>query len=244
MSEFEDDEKFATSFRHADGSVAHVFSSHHRKTVLRHFQWMQQYGIDGAFVQRFAVETFEPKKLNHCNTVLMHCREGANRFGRRYAVMYDLSGLRGRQMDRVIDDWKLLVDRMKIGHDEPDRAYLRVNGRPLVAVWGVGFNDGRRYSLADCEKFIRFLKDDPHTGWRTLNRDSLREPKLHEVIVQTDIVSPWTVGRYTSLDTVTRHAEHVWRADIEWCQQKGKEYLPVVFPGFVSTSKQKGRGRQ
>ena len=28
------------------------------------------------------------------------------------------------------------------------------------------------------------------------------------------------------------HAERDWRADMEWCQQHGKQYLPVVFPGF------------
>ncbi len=99
---------FPTPFRHADGSVAHVFSSYCRKTVLRHFQWMKEYGIDGAFVQRFAVSTVGLDSLNHCNTVLAHCREGANRYGRAYAVMYDLSGLRAGQTQQVIDDWKLL----------------------------------------------------------------------------------------------------------------------------------------
>src|SRR5262245_59866470 len=37
VSEFADDEKFATPFRHADGRVAHLFSSTRRATVLRHF---------------------------------------------------------------------------------------------------------------------------------------------------------------------------------------------------------------
>ena len=150
------DEQFATPFRHADGSVAYVFSSHCRKTVLRHFQWMKDYGIDGAFVQRFGVSTVGPVSLNHCNTVLAHCREGANRNGRTYAVMYDLSGLRAGQTQQVIDDWKLLVDRMRIGRDEGDRAYLHHRGKPVVAVWGIGFNDGRKYTLEECERLVRF----------------------------------------------------------------------------------------
>ncbi len=243
VSELSDDEKFATPFRHADGAVAHVFSSHRRETVLRHFRWMQEYGIDGAFVQRFAVETFHPKNLNHCNTVLAHAREGANRHGRAYAVMYDLSGLQAGQMPRVMDDWRRLVDRMRLGRDAQDHAYLHHNGKPVVAVWGVGFNDGRQYTLAECAELLRFLKEDPEyggatimlgvpTGWRTLDRDSVPDPKLHEVIRRADIVSPWTVGRYVSPQTAVRHARQCWAPDLAWCREEGKDYLPVVFPGF------------
>lgn len=243
VGELDDDERFATSFRHADGSVAHVFSSHCRKTVLRHFQWMREYGIDGAFVQRFGVSTIGRESLQHCNTVLAHCREGANRHGRAYAVMYDLSGLRAGQVQQVVDDWKMLVDRMRVGRDGGDQAYLHHRGRPVVAIWGIGFNDGRRYSLEECSRLVRFLKHDENyggltvmigvpTGWRTLDRDSLSDRRLHEIILQADIVSPWTVGRYTSPRTAARHAQQCWKPDIEWCRQHGKDYLPVVFPGF------------
>ena len=243
VSELDADEKFATRFRHADGSVAAVFSSFCRKTVLRHFGWMQDYEIDGAFVQRFAVQTHHPLNLNHCNTVLMHCREGANVHGRAYAVMYDLSGLQAGQMGHVMDDWKSLVDRMRIGKDDKDRAYLREGGKPVVAVWGVGFNDGRQYTLAECGELVQFLKHDKQyggctvmlgvpTGWRTLDRDSMTDKTLHDVILEADIVSPWTVGRYASLKSVARHADERWKQDIQWCEQHGKKYLPVVFPGF------------
>ncbi len=243
VSELDAAEKFPTPFRHADGSTAFVFSSFCRPTVLRHFAWMQEYGIDGAFVQRFAVQTQHPLNLNHCNTVLMHCREGANSHGRTYAVMYDLSGLQAGQMGRVREDWKSLVDGMRIGRDAHDRAYLRHSGKPVVAVWGVGFNDGRQYTLAECEDLVRFLKHDPQyggctvmlgvpTGWRTLDRDSVRDPQLHEIIRQADIVSPWTVGRYATPSSVARHADERWKPDIQWCDQQGKQYLPVVFPGF------------
>ncbi len=243
MSELDEDEKFPTAFRQADGSVAYVFSSLCRKTVLRHFRWMRSYGIDGVFVQRFATRTYSTPNVNHCNSVLMHCREGANVTGRAYAVMYDLSGLRLGQMHHVIEDWKSLVDRMQLGRDPRDRAYLHEGGRPVVAVWGVGFDDGRRYTLDECAELVRFLKEDRHyggctvmlgvpTGWRTLNRDSVSDKKLHDIILQADIVSPWTVGRYSSSRSVARHAEDCWRQDIAWCARHQKKYLPVVFPGF------------
>jgi hypothetical protein len=243
VSELDDDEKYATPFRHADGRVAHVFSSHNRKTVLRQFRWMQEYAIDGVFVQRFGIETIEPLDLRHCNTVLAHCREGANRHGRCYAVMYDLSGLPKGGVRHVMEDWQNLVSRMKIAKDPKDVAYLRHDGKPVVAVWGVGFNDGRKYTLAECERLVDFLKNDKEcggftvllgvpTGWRTLDTDSVKDPALHRIIAKGDIISPWTVGRYNSLEGVAEHARLRWHEDVEWCRKHNKAYLPVLFPGF------------
>jgi hypothetical protein len=243
VSELGADEKYPTAFRHADGSAADVFSSYNPTTVLRHFHWMQQYGIDGVFVQRFAIETFNPVNLRHCNVVLDSCRQGANEYGRAYAVMYDLSGLGAGQMNRVIEDWKTLVDRMALGRDDKDKAYLHHGGKPVVAVWGIGFNDGRKYMLAECRSLIDFLKHDPKyggctvmlgvpTGWRTLDRDAVADKSLHDVILAGDIVSPWTIGRFNSPEKATRFARERWKPDIDWCKQHGKEYLPVVFPGF------------
>lgn len=243
VSELADDEKFPTDFRDAAGNVASVFSSHRRPTVVRHFRWMQEYGIDGAFVQRFAVETRPTANFHHVNTVLANCRAGANLHGRAYAVMYDLSGLRRGEMSHVIEDWKLLRDRMRIGRDERDRAYLRHGGRPVVAVWGIGFNDDRGYTLDECEALVRFLKEDATygdctvmlgvpTGWRTLDRDCVADPKLHDIIRLADIVSPWTVGRYDSPRGAQEHLRKCLHGDMAWCQEHAKDYLPVVFPGF------------
>jgi hypothetical protein len=243
VSELDETEKYATPFLHKDGRVAQVFSSHDRNTVLRHFRWMAQYGIDGVFVQRFGVETIDAKDLRHCNTVLAHCREGANRSGRCYAVMYDLSLLPEGGVRHVMEDWKLLVGRMRVGKDPRDAGYLRHGGKPVVAVWGVGFGDGRRYTLAECERLVDFLRHDRDyggfsvllgvpTGWRTLDADSVSDPALHRVIGKADIVSPWTVGRYRTLGEVADHARRRWRPDLAWCRSRGKEYLPVVFPGF------------
>ena len=35
---------------------AYLFSAHNAKVVLRHFQWMKTYGLDGVLVQRFIGE--------------------------------------------------------------------------------------------------------------------------------------------------------------------------------------------
>lgn len=101
-----------TRAAHRDGRTAQVFSSFNKATVLRHFEWIRDYGIDGAMVQRFAHGLGNPQTLNHRDTVLLHCREAANRTGRSYALMYDLSGLPANRIDDVIADWKRLRDEL------------------------------------------------------------------------------------------------------------------------------------
>src|SRR3954471_2046631 len=143
------DERFDTGLHHADGRTAQVFSSWKSATVLRHFEWMRDYGIDGAFIQRFPGGARSPDFQRQNNTVLAHCREGANLSGRAYALMYDLTGLGAGRIGDVIEDFRALRTRMKIGADP---AYLRHHGKPLVAIWGIGFNDKRAYTLDDCRR--------------------------------------------------------------------------------------------
>ena len=252
MAEMDEDEKYPTPFKHADGSTAFLFSPFNPKTVLRHFGWMEEHGIDGVFLQRFGSSVKEPRRLNHRNVVTANVQAGANRHGRTWAMMYDLSGMQPGEIEKwVMEDWKLLVERMKI---REDRAYLHHGGKPVVAVWGVGFSDGRKYSLEECEQLVRFLKDDPVYGgntvmlglpthWRTLARDAVADEKLHEIVRLADIVSPWMVGRYQKPDQVREHARKTMKADIEWCSENSMEYLPVAFPGFSWQNLMKTRDR-
>jgi hypothetical protein len=251
LSDMDADEKFATPFKHLNGDTAYLFSPFKQKTVERHFQWMKEYGIDGVFLQRFGQSLKSPKSLNHRNVVTANVQAGANRFGRTWAMMYDLSGLREGEIEAVvIADWKVLVDQMGI---LKDKAYLHHNGKPVVAVWGVGFNDDRAYSLESCETLVRFLKHDARyggntvmlgvpTGWRSLTRDAVQNKKLHDIIVQADIVSPWTVGRYRSPKDATAHATATVQADLDWTKQRGLGYLPVIFPGFSWHNLKKAHG--
>lgn len=254
MSELGKSERYPTAFKNADGSVAHVFSSHHPDTVMRHFKWMEQHGIDGVFLQRFASSLRRPNAAyQHRNQVTANVQAGANQHGRVWAMMYDLSGLKQGEIESVlIPDWKRLIDRMKI---TKDKAYLHHKGKPLVAVWGVGFSDSRDYSLEECAKLIRFLKEDPVYGgntvmlgvpsfWRELKRDSVKDKKLHTIIAQADIISPWTVGRYRTPEQAKHHADTVIKQDIAWCQQRAVEFLPVMFPGFSWQNLKKSKGEE
>lgn len=245
VSELDEDEKFATAFRHEDGSVAHVFSSHHPKTVDRHFRWMSEFGIAGAFVQRFSAPIIPDtqlarNRLRAKDNVYRYAQAAAERHGRSLVVMYDLSGMPKGAMDGVKRDWRHVVDELK-AIESP--AYQHHGGRPLVAVWGVGFADGRAYTLEECADLIEFLKNDPVYGgntvmlgiptrWRSQTRDAVADPGFHDILRQADILSPWTPGRYRDLAGVRIHTEDFWVPDREWCAENGLEYLPVVFPGF------------
>ena len=133
VAEYAPAELYTTDFKQTDGSPAKVFSSYNRATVLRHFQWLRDYGIDGAFIQRFANGLRNDPARHDKDVVLAHAREGANRCGRAYAVMYDLSGLPAGRVADVLADWQRLRERMRMGEDP---AYLHHRGKPLVAVWG------------------------------------------------------------------------------------------------------------
>jgi len=240
MSEYDADEKFATGFEYPDTSTAHVFSSFNNKTVLRHFSWMAEYGIDGVFLQRFATETTPGSTArNHRDQVMLNCQEGGNLYNRAWAMMYDLSGLgSGSDIQKVVNDWEYLVDTFGISQDPTDLAYLHHNGKPVVTIWGLGF--GRSYEGQDTYNLIDFLKNDPTYGgctvmlgvdddWRS-NSDSW----FQQTALLADIISPWAVGRYGStnhggLDNFTNN---VTVPDKAWCDTNGKDYLPVVFPGF------------
>jgi len=238
VSEYDDDELYVTPFFHADGKPAKVFSSHNRKTVIRHFKWMRDYGIDGAFVQRFSHNLHIEKSKYHKDKVLSSAREGANLYGRTYAVMYDLTGTPDEKIITVFDDWCMLCEEM---HITKDSAYQNHNGKPLVAIWGVGFNNRikKRAGLGVCKELIQRFKANGYsvmlgvpTGWRAQDLDALDDPQLHKVLLMADVLSPWPVGRFRDLPGLKEHAEKYWQKDVRWAREHNIDYMPVVFPGF------------
>lgn len=232
MSEYE--VKYKTDFVMPDGKPAFVFSSHDKSTTMLHFKWMKEYGLDGVFVQRFVTNLKEPKKSQNSLDILLNCTTAAKLYSRAICVMYDLSGIKKGDETLVMQDWDLLMAK-KI--TTRSGTYLWHKGKPVVAVWGVGFSDGRAYGLDECEKIIDYLKEKGcavmlgvPAKWRTLEDDAVQSERLLDLIKKADIVHPWLVGRFNN-DSFKNHHSRI-RLDMLWCKSHGLDYIPTIFPGF------------
>lgn len=251
LSGFPAEERFPTPLKLPDGTVAEVFSSAKAATVRRHFEWMKESGIDGVFLQRFGVSIRGGRQADFVNTVMENVRAASAATGRTWAVMYDLSGLRGGEALEVVRaDWRRLRAEREV---TADPFYQKHGGKPVVAVWGVGFNDGRGYSLEETASLLKFLREEeggacvmagvPY-GWRTGTRDAVPAGPLLEVLEKNvDIVSPWSVGRYGRVDDARRQIAELQGPDAAWCGERGKSYLPVIFPGFSWSNLMRSRGK-
>jgi len=85
---------YETPFSMPDGSKARFFSSLDKSTVDLHFKWMQEYNVDGVFMQRFFDATREGNRKKESAVILQNAMEAASKYKRAIAVMYDLSGLK------------------------------------------------------------------------------------------------------------------------------------------------------
>lgn len=235
VSEYE--KTYRTEFRFADGSPAYVFSSHDASTVDTHFRWMKEYGLDGVFMQRFIPEIRGASGRMHFNRVLASAMKAANKYERAICVMYDLSGMQPHEEGLLLADIAEIAERYSLKDHDANPSYLYHNGRPLVCVWGVGFNDNRRYGYDEAERIIRGLRAQGFsvmlgvpTYWQTLDEDTLPDARLHELIRQCDIVMPWFVGRYDESGYAA--CREIIRDNLAWTRANGVDYAPLVFPGF------------
>ena len=247
LTECDADELFDTGLTLPNGNAAMLPSAYTTKTVKRHFKWLADYNLDGVFLQRFVNELSDSKYKNFRNKVLQNVKSGAEDFGRVFAVMYDISSSANiNRFNKIKQDWVELVDA---GVTESP-SYVKHNGLPLLAVWGIGFNHhGYDYSPAEAMDLIEFLTDNPNpkynvtlmggvpTYWRQLINDSETDPGWKNVYKSLDIISPWSVGRYSNYSGINSFKYNIIRPDRRYIDQLNDagsniDYLPVIWPGF------------
>jgi hypothetical protein len=235
-SELDADELFSTSMTYSNGSPAKLYSAYKQKTVVRHFKWMQDNHLDGVFFQRFLSDLPGGNLSALRNQVAVNVRVGAETYGRVFAIMYDISGYSTNTLvSKLTNDWLYLVNTQRVTNSP---AYLRHNGKPVVAIWGFGFS-GRPDTPQQAQQAIDWFKaagctvmGGLPTQWRTLTGDAQTNAAWSNVFRSFDVISPWSVGRYGNNSGADSFRVNQIVPDLADCTSHGIDYMPVIFPGF------------
>lgn len=231
---------YPTKIEYNDGSNVELYSAYNESTTNLHFQWMKDYNIYGIYLQRFLGEAVGDQRFFQVrNHVLENVIHAAKVYDRHFALMYDVTGVpEDGFYDKLVNDWEYLVDTYDMLNAQ---GYVKQNGKPVVAIWGMGFthNDVTAetamrvldYFHKDAdEKYRAYVMGGVPGRWRTLDGDSWSEPLWAEVYRTMDMLSPWTVGRYNKSSVDNWKTERIV-PDLKECNDNGVDYMPVIFPG-------------
>jgi hypothetical protein len=238
MSEY--DRTYATRMAYPNRTRARLFSSHDESTTMTHFKWMRDYNIYGVYLQRFLGEAVnDPRFFEIRNNVLQNVINAARTHERHFAMMYDITGVPDDGLhEKLVNDWQYLIDN----YDMTNQAgYVRQDGQPVVAVWGMGFPHNEvtaqtakkviDYFHGDApEKYRAYVVGGVPGYWRTLESDSKTDPLWTDVYHSFDMISPWTVGRYNKGSVDNWKTQRIV-PDLAECSAFDIDYMPVIFPG-------------
>ncbi len=232
---YSDDQLYQTGLGPlGDGRPAKLFSSYKTKTINQHFAWMQQHGIDGVALQRFYAGLDDLVFKYSRDTIHVRVKEAAETYGRVFYIGYDFSGMPVSKYEALKADWKdNLAGSQKL---TASSAYVHQDGKPVVGLWGLGFTHIAG-TAAECIELINWFKDQgcyviggTPTHWRKGINDS--KPGFESVYEAYDMITPWTVGRYSLPEEVDYFMDSLLIPDLDWCDARGIDYQPVIFPGF------------
>jgi len=230
VTEYNPQSLFQTGFADfGDGQPSKLFSSYKTDVMEKHFEWMQTYGIDGVALQRFLGETTDGVFKKNRDSVSVRMKRAAQKYQRLYYIMYDMGA---DDTTYFKNDWNHMVKDLKIT-DSP--YYAMQNGKPVVCIWGFGFNS-RQNLPANSLAIINWLKKNGYyviggvpTDWRLGINDSYSG---YEAVYQAfNMISPWTVGRGSVVNNTYKTT--YLQPDFTYCKAHGIDYQPVIFPGFA-----------
>lgn len=230
ISEYDPGSLFQTGFANlGDGEPAKLFSSFKTDVMDKHFEWMQTYGIDGVALQRFLDETRDAVFKKGRDSIAVRMKRAAQKYQKLFYIMYDMSA---NDTTYFKNDWTHMVNDLKIIQSP---YYATQNGKPVVCLWGFGFNT-RTNSTVNSLAIINWLKKNGYyviggvpTDWRSGINDSY--PGYESVYQAFNMLSPWTVGRGSVVNNTYKSSYLV--PDYAYCNLHGIDYQPVIFSGFA-----------
>jgi hypothetical protein len=230
---------YATAYPNLNnGQPATLFSSYDQQTVDTHFRWMQQYGCDTAALQRFNPNGGEGATRD---AMAAKVRAAAETHGRKFYIMYDVTGWTNMKSE-VKADWTA-----KMSAHTASSAYARQNGKPVVCIWGFGYNDNNHpWDAGTCLDVVNWFKGQGcyviggvPREWRT--GDGSSRPGFTEVYHAFNMLSPWMVGAIGDVNGSEWMYHNLNVPDQADCTAHGIDYQPCVLPGDVS-ARQRAHG--
>ncbi|WP_033283244.1 discoidin domain-containing protein [Streptomyces sp. NRRL F-525] len=214
-----------------NGQPAKLFSSYDQQTVNTHFLWMQQNNIDTAALQRFNPTGGEGPTRDAMATKV---RGAAESYGRKFYIMYDVSNWTNMQSE-IKTDWT-----NKMSAHTASSAYAKQNGKPVVCIWGFGFNDPNHPFTPDaCLDVVNWFKNQGcyviggvPREWRTGTGGS--QAGFSGVYHAFNMISPWMVGAIGNVSEADNAYTTYTVPDQADCNANGIDFQPCVLPGDVS----------
>ena len=223
---------YATGYPNlGSGGAAKLYSDWDANTVDTQVKWMQDAGIDTIALQRFGDfrGTGEAR-----NVVAAHVRDAAQAHGRKFYIMYDISGWNTFQADLKTDWTDHIVGEL---HLTDSAAYAKQDGKPVVCIWGLGYNDHPGTPQTTLE-IINYFKNKGMyvigglgNDWRTADGSRWSQAGFLSVFDALDAISPWMVGVIGDNAGSDDNRKKYNEGDVTYLHGKGKHYQPCVMPG-------------
>jgi len=233
---------YATGFANlGNGSPAKLYSDWDAQTVDMQIKWMQDTGIDTIALQRFGDYrgTGEAR-----NVVAGHVRDSAQAHGRKFYIMYDISGWDSFQADLKSDWTDHIIGELHLT-DSP--AYAKQNGKPVICIWGLGYtgHPGTTDTTLDVINYFKgkglYVIGGLGNDWRTANGNQWSKAGFLSVFDALDAISPWMVGVIGDNAGSDSNRTKYNEGDVAYLHGKGKHYQPCVMPGDLQ-AKQRHHG--
>ncbi len=207
---------------------------------------MAEYGIDGVALQRFVTDANNPQIYEKMATVIENVGSASEKYGRVFYLCYDISGAKDSGFYNTFTrDFESIREKLA-----SYKSYLHQGGKPVIQVWGLGVNGNCRVSPAEGARAVQYLRDLGYyviggtpTNWKTETGDAIKG--FSEVYKLFDMISPWQVGRFSGSKQAGSYMFSTVRGDLKQCEKiGGKDYMPVIFPGFAWSNWNGGKKNQ
>lgn len=220
-----------------NGKPSLLFDSTDRAVIRTHMQWMKEYDIDGAAVQRF-YSACCPMRASRKNT-LQVIQEEAEAQERIFYVMYDFSYAARNDPEAFIRTVKLdFIYNAEETGIVSSPYYGHADGKPVVCLWGLVGDPATEYFYGEtATTLIEWFQSRGYyvIGGCPDNNYDKAEGEYIEPFTKLDMLTLWTVGRYNKNNMQAWYNLHI-PIDLAFCEKYDIDYQPVIWSGFGWTN--------